>query len=199
MLTSTTLSKALSARLTHLSRRFRADRRGVTAIEFGLVAGPFFALVMAIMTIGTQHLTLHFLEHGVAQASRKLRTGEAQKAGMTLADFRKLLCDSAGSYISCDNHLVIHVRSSPTFAGLGSSPVSCVTNGNLTPSSGSGTDGIRSRAGNASEAVLITACYDWELGSPLWQTLWNLVSPVPPTQGKIVLSAATAFRSEPFE
>jgi Flp pilus assembly pilin Flp len=191
--------KALGAGLARATRRFLADRRGATAVEFGLVAAPFFAFVLAIMTIGTQYLTLHFLEHGVAQAARKLRTGEAQKAGLTLADFRNLVCESAGSYISCDNHLVIHIRSSATFDGLDDPPISCMTGGNLTPSSGSGTDGIRTRAGDASEAVLVTVCYDWELGSPLWQTLWNIVSPVPATEGKIVLSAATAFRSEPFE
>lgn len=198
MLSTPLLFARCRARLAGAIRRFASDVRGATAVEFAMVATPFFVLLMAIMTIGTQYLTLHFLEHGVAEASRKLRTGEAQKAGLSLGDFRKLVCDSAGSIIACDNHLVIHIRSSPTFAGL--SPVTnCVTDGNLTPSAGGGSDGIRTRTGDASTAVMVSACYHWEMGSRLWEMLWRLVSPTPATQGKMILSAATAFRSEPFE
>jgi Flp pilus assembly protein TadG len=189
--------RRIQVAFTRASRRFGRDRRGATAVEFAMVAGPFFALVLAIMTIGTQYLTLHFLEHGVNSASRKLRTGEAQKTGLTLTDFRKLVCDAAGTMISCDGRLVVHIKSSATFAGL--SPLaSCVTNGNLTPSSGSGSDAITSQSGNASTAVSVTACYEWSKGSGFWNVLWGLVSPTPRTQGKTILSAATAFRSEPY-
>jgi hypothetical protein len=140
---------------------------------------------------------MHFLEHGVATAARKLRTGEAQKAGLTLADFRNLVCNSAGTMVACDNRLVIHIKSSPTFAGL--VPLaSCMTNGNLTPSSGLATDSVKSQSGNSSTAVSVMACYEWSAGKGFWSTLWSLVSPTPPTQGKTVLSSATAFRSEPY-
>jgi Flp pilus assembly protein TadG len=184
--------------LASAARRFRADARGVTAIEFAIVAAPFFLLLMGIMTIGLQYLSVHFLEHGVEAAARKLRTGEAQKAGMTLADFRKLFCEEAGFIIACDNRLVIHIKSSETFAGL--SPVtSCVTDGSLTPAAGSQGDDIRTRAGGASEAVMVSACYQWDMGLDLWQSVWNLISPMPTVAGRPILSAATAFRSEPFE
>ncbi|HEX2842481.1 TadE/TadG family type IV pilus assembly protein [Hyphomicrobium sp.] len=179
--------------------RFRADCRGATAIEFAMVAAPFFAMVLAIMVIGMQFLVMHFLEHGVAEASRKLRTGEAQKAGITLNDFRKLFCDAAGGYVDCDQHLVIHVKNSKTFAGLGEL-TPCVTNGQLTPSAGAAADGVGTRAGGASDAVVVLACYEWAQGGGLWRMLFNLVAPVPATEeGKVVLSAVSAFRSEPFQ
>lgn len=187
-----------TARLVAFTRRFRRNVDGATAVEFAIVSAPFFLLMLGIMTVGMQHLTLHSLEQGVADASRKLRTGEAQKAGLSVGDFRTLVCQSAGSNISCDNRLVIHIKSGDSFADL-SPPTNCMTNGNLTPAAGLGTDGIRTASGNASTAVLVTACYDWELGSSLWQSVWNVLSPMPPTQGKTILSAATAFRSEPFE
>lgn len=187
----------LRAGTARAARLFARDRRGATAVEFAMVAAPFFALVLAIMTIGTQYLTLHFLEHGVSTASRKLRTGEAQKAGLTIADFRKLVCDASSMMIACDARLVIHVKSSPTFAGL--SPVApCMTGGDLTPSAGLGADSIVSRSGNASTAVSVMACYEWSGGAGMWRTLYSLVSPTPQTQGKIILSAANAFRSEPY-
>lgn len=164
-----------------------------------MVAAPFFAMVMAIMTIGMQFLGMYFLENGVAEASRKLRTGEAQKAGITLNDFRKLFCDAAGSYIDCDQHLVIHINNNKTFAGLGEL-TPCVTNGQLTPSAGAATDGIGTRAGDASDAVVVLACYEWPSGGGFWRMVSNLVAPVPATEeGKVILSAVSAFRSEPFK
>ncbi|MCC7251308.1 pilus assembly protein [Hyphomicrobium sp.] len=191
-------SVGFRTRLAGVVRRFRADVRGVTAVEFGLVAAPFFLVVMGLVTVGTQYMSMHFLEHGVEVASRKLRTGEAQKAGLTVSDFRGLFCDAAGFIIPCDEHLVIHIKSSDTFAGL--SPItSCVTDGSLTPAEGNGGDAVRSHAGDASAAVMVSACYQWDMGLGLWQTIWNIILPVPTVEGSPVLSAVTAFRSEPFE
>jgi Flp pilus assembly protein TadG len=184
--------------LAGAARRFGADTRGTTAVEFGMLLAPFLLLMMGIITIGLQYLTMHFLEHGVEVASRKLRTGEAQKAGQTLDDFRRMFCEAADVMIKCDDHLVIHIKSKEKFAEL--TPVTnCVTNGELTPSSGNGGDSVRSRAGDASAAVMVSACYEWDMGMSLWQSIWNLLSPTPTVQGKSILSAATAFRSEPFE
>jgi Flp pilus assembly pilin Flp len=188
----------LRAKLAFAVRRFARDCRGVTAIEFGLVALPFFAMVFAMMTIGLNYLTYYSLEKGVVDAARLLRTGEAQKAGLDLDDFRKLVCDGAGGFITCDNHLVVHIKSSETFAGL-SPPASCVTNGALSPSSGTGSDALTSKTGEDDIAVQVTACYEWEMGADLWQTIWSLVSPDPVVQGKTILSATTAFRSEPYK
>jgi len=179
-------------------RRFGSDTRGTTAIEFGMVIGPFLVLVLGITTIGIQFLTSHYLEYGVEAAGRKLRTGEAQKAGMTLNGFRQLFCEETSVILACDTRLVIHIKSSATFAGLMPVPA-CVTNGALTPSTGSGGDSIRTKSGGASNTVVVTACYDWEFGRALWGRIWDLISPMPTAQGKTVLSAATAFRSEPFE
>lgn len=162
------------------------------------MATPFFVFLMGIMTIGTQYLTAHFLEHGVDIAARKLRTGEAQKAGITLAQFRQLYCDAVGFIIDCDEQrLVIHVNSGPKFAGL--PKVSCMTDGELTPPPGNPGDNIRTRAGDASAAVKVNVCYDWQLGVPLWQTIWRLLDPEHAVEDKTILSTATAFRTEPFE
>ncbi len=162
------------------------------------MAVPFFALMLAIMTVGLQYLTLHALDQGVAAASRKLRTGEAQKAGKTINDFRQLFCAEAGTFISCDGHLVIHIKNAQTFAGL--MPLTqCLNNGVLQPSTGVGTDKVTTVSGNASSAVVVTACYDWEMGSKMWQTIWDVISPTPTTNGKTILSSTATFRAEPYQ
>ncbi|WP_439544123.1 TadE/TadG family type IV pilus assembly protein [Hyphomicrobium sp.] len=170
----------------------------MTSIEFAMVAAPFFFLVLSIMTIGTQFLTMHSLENGVSEASRKIRTGEAQTAGLNRGAFRQLVCSSAGSMISCDTHLVVHVKSATSFAGL-VPPPTCTTNGNLTPAAGSATDALSASTGQENMKVIVVACYNWEAGVGLWQVLWNLVSPTPPVQGKTVLSAAAVFQTEPYK
>ncbi|MDQ8700250.1 pilus assembly protein [Hyphomicrobium sp. LHD-15] len=185
------------AKLARFFREFRHDSEGTTVIEFALVSIPFVVMILAMMTVGIHFLTSHSLQRGVLDAARQLRTGEAQKAGLDLDDFRELVCNAAGSFISCDKHLVIHIKSNAKFAGLAPA-TSCLTNGKLTPSAGNGTDAVSSRSGEESTAVQVTACYEWEMGSVFWQTIWDLISPTPILQGKTVLSATTAFRSEPY-
>jgi Flp pilus assembly protein TadG len=191
------------ARLWRCLERLRAEDSGATAVEFGMVAAPFFMLIMMIMVIGLQFFTAHSLENGVATAARQIRTGQAQKAGKTLAQFRQMVCDEAGSFIKCTSKLVIHVKSGTVFADL-DPPTSCVTNGNLTPSSGSGTDALATSAGTASSTVLIIACYESDLGGSLWQIVHKLLTSSPggsttaPAPGKSIIQATTSFRTEPY-
>jgi Flp pilus assembly protein TadG len=187
--------------LANIASRWARDASGATAVEFALVVGPFLLLLTGIMAVGLQFFTIHSLEHGVTAAARKLKTGEAQKAGQTFADFRQLVCTEAGSLIPCDDKLVVHVKSGATFADL-DPPVSCLTNGKLTPSGGNTGGPVSSYSGGASATVVVTACYDWELGSSLWQTIWNIVASnqaAPKQAGKTIVSSTIAFRSEPYQ
>jgi Flp pilus assembly protein TadG len=188
-----------------LIARFGADRRGTTAIEFGAVALPFLLLMLGIMTVGLQFFTTNSLENGVAQAARKIRTGQAQKEGKTFADFRQMVCDEAGSYIKCDSSLVVHVKSGKVFADL-DPPTSCLTNGTLTPTNGNGTSPLSDYSGKESATVLVTACYAWDFGGTLWQDVWNMLSAGPwstpgsaRAQGKTIIQATSTFRTEPYQ
>ena len=161
--------------------------------------------MLGIMTVGLQYFTATSLENGVAQASRKIRTGQAQKEGKTFADFRQMVCDEAGSYIKCDNNLVVHVKSGAVFADL-DPPTPCLTNGSLTPSSGTGTNPIANYSGAASATVLVTACYAWDFGGTLWQDIWNMLSVgpwatsgPPRMAGKTIIQATSTFRTEPYQ
>jgi Flp pilus assembly protein TadG len=199
------MSTLIAPTRRHLLARFGADRRGTTAIEFAAVVAPFLLLMLGIMTVGLQFFTTTSLENGVAQASRKIRTGQAQKAGKTFADFRQMVCDEAGSYIKCNSNLVIHVKSGKVFADL-DPPTSCLTNGSLTPSSGTGSDPLTKYSGSESATVLVTACYAWDFGGTLWQDIWNMFSAgpwstsgSPRVQGKTVIQATSTFRTEPYQ
>ncbi len=185
--------------LSRFVRRLGGDCRGVTTIEFALVAVPFLVLVLGIMTVGIQFLALHSLENGVANASRQIRTGEAQTQGLTRGNFRQLVCDSAGSFIACDNRLVVHLQSATSFSGLTPPPACTTANGNLAPASGSAADALSAATGQENMKVLVLACYHWDEGAGFWQRMFNLLSPTPQTQGQIILSAASVFQTEPYK
>ena len=167
-------------------------------MEFGLVAVPFLAMMMGIMTVGVQYLTMHSLERGVAEASRQIRTGQAQQAGLTVDDFRQLFCNAAGTFITCDARLVLHLRSGDRFADL-LPPARCVIDGKLAPPSGGGNDNLVTVVGEESRKVSITVCYDWDMGSGLWRSIWSLLSPTPAEEGRTILSAATVLQTEPYQ
>ncbi len=65
------------ARRGLLLRRFGRDRRGATAIEFALIALPFFALMMAILETFLTFFASQTIETAVNRGARLIRTGQA--------------------------------------------------------------------------------------------------------------------------
>lgn len=97
--------------LTVLSRHRRAfarDEAGATAVEFGLLALPFFSIIGAIMQTSVIFLASQVLESAVHDASRTIRTGQVQGAGMSLDAFRADICGRLyGLFPDCAG---LHVR-----------------------------------------------------------------------------------------
>ena len=195
-----------------LLRRLRRDEAGTTAIEFAMVSAPFMLLAFGIMGIGLQFFTINALEQGVSSAARKIRTGAAQTGSIvagqtddtTLANFKQLVCIDSGSYITCSAKLVVHVQSGAEWADI--TPVNCVTAGNLTPQTGADSDKLTDYSGGANQVVLVTACYEWDLGGAMWQKFWNLLSAgawshgeQANDEGKVIVQAVATFRTEPYK
>lgn len=203
-------SARIAARCSALAG-FKADQRGTTAIEFGMVAAPFFLFAFAIMGIGLQFFTMNALEHGVESAARKIRTGQIQ-AGQTVnganqpytnQEFKQMVCDEAGSYIDCAK-LIVHIDSGEEWADVAITP--CLTSGSLTPSGGNSGDAVTTKTGGASQVVLVTVCYQWDLGGTMWQNYWNLLATgawaddgdTAQTADIVVMQAVSTFRTEPY-
>lgn len=184
--------------------RLRNDRRGSTAVEFAIVSVPFLIFAFGIMTVGLQFFTINSLEHAVEAAAREIRTGQAQTAGKTLKDFKEDVCDHAVGYITCDENLVVHVQSEADWAGI--VPTPCVTGNALTPAAGNENDALSTQSGTQGRAVLVTACFKWQLGQELWAGIQNLFALWPGAMGPasrngpsiIVVQAATTFKTEPY-
>ena len=81
-----------SIRLKRLAA-FGRDDRGVTMIEFGLLAVPFFTMIAAILETALVFLASQILDSAVQDASRLVRTGQAQANNYTLASFNTAVCN----------------------------------------------------------------------------------------------------------
>ncbi len=115
------------SRLRRLFRRFECDRRGSTAVEFGLVSIPFLGLLLATFEVGFVFFTNEGLAAATQEAARNMMTGAAQQANITTADqFRTTyLCPATGprvlpSFIDCSK-LIIDVRAASTFGAVDTS------------------------------------------------------------------------------
>jgi len=166
---------------------WRADERGVSAIEFALVGMPFLMLLFGIMAVGLYFLTTFGMENAVEGAARLIRTGQAQQSGMTAEQFKQEVCQRAPPYVDCDLKLRVNVQS---FTGFGSVVApSCVdTGGELVPPAST-----TFNMGLESTVVLVTVCYEWELpGKIPFLNLSNMAN------GSALIQASTTFRTEPY-
>lgn len=165
--------------------RFRRNKDGATAIEFGIVGVPFLVLMMAIFETTMIFFTQSALETGVANAGRLIRTGQVQTQGISEAAFKTAVCDSLAGYLDCDARLTIDVRSFTSFGGV------------VLPDALNEDDelagGNTFSPGNTSEVVVVRAFYVWDMVTPDHITgLANMAG------GKRLIAAASAFRNEPF-
>jgi Flp pilus assembly protein TadG len=89
------------AKTLKLLRRFRRDRRGSAAVEFALIATPFFALLFAIIETSIVFFAGQVLETGLQDSARLLYTHQAQDQGMTAQQFKDDLCARVAVLMTC--------------------------------------------------------------------------------------------------
>lgn len=97
------------------ARPFRRNERGAVAIEFGLLAVPFFAIIGAIMETAFFFMASQILDGSVDHSVRLLRTGQVQTQSYTASMFRTSICDGLMGMFDCDQ-LKIDVQTVSDFA-----------------------------------------------------------------------------------
>lgn len=166
-------------------RRFRKDRSGASAIEFGIVAAPFFALLLALIEVSLVFFGGFTLENAVDQAGRLIRTGQAQQAGMGAEEFKNEVCANVYALFNCAEGVKVEVQRFDDFSGI--SLDDPLEGGVLKES-------YPFDAGNGGDVVIVRVFY-----------AWNLIADFPGVglgnmaDGSRLLVAATTFRNEPFD
>jgi Flp pilus assembly protein TadG len=164
-------------------RRFARRQDGAAAVEFGLVAAPFFALMFAIIETALIFFAGQALETAVADSSRLIMTGQAQQQGFSQAAFKNSVCARIYGLFDCANGVSVDVKTFSNFANV-SMPSPIDENGNFV-------DNFTYQPGGAGDIVVVRLFYQW----PVFVSLLGLNNMA---NGKRLLIATAAFRNEPF-
>lgn len=174
-----------------LIRFFLKRKDGATAVEFALVAMPFFAVLFAIIETALLFWTTQALENAVSDASRRIYTGQFQQqaggrsSAQLAEDFRSDVCDSIIALFDCDGTLAIDIRSFPNFPNATLDPP--VDEGNFDAS------GFGYQATGPDDIVVVRAA----LAYPVLLAIMNPAQINLNNRRRLIMATA-AFRNEPF-
>ena len=177
-------STAAANRLPALIKRAIEARGGATAVEFALIAAPFFALLIATLEIGLISFAQEALQTATSEAGRTIMTGSAQAQNMTAAQFRQAVCNNASALFDCSN-LYVNVQTSASFGGV--TMLNPLVGGNVNPAL------MNFSPGNPGDIVLVQAFYVWPVVlGPLNFNMSNM------SGNNRLLVATAVFRNEPW-
>lgn len=162
-------------------RGFWRAREGATAIEFALVVFPFCFMLFAILEVGLYFTVDSVLDNAAIETGRLIRTGQAEAQGMSTPDkFKDKICSRMLVFASdCKARMTVTVQKLDLDdppkdpSELGEFPKDEYTNG------------------AAGDLMLVRVWYEQPMmtGFMTNALAWS--------DGKLRLSAATAFRNEP--
>lgn len=169
---------------------FFSDFRGVTAIEFALVAPVLFGILLAIMELGLSMLVEVLLDNAVAEAARQIRTGQvhfAQENGdYNKTKFKNVILENGtGLLKAVEDKIFIDVEAFDDFGDIRDyKPLvkdgAVVMEQNWNP-------------GQASDVVIVQVVCSWPMISSRMVGIFGQAE-----DGSRILVATEIFRNEPF-
>lgn len=187
-------SDAVSRWPNPLLRRFRRSEQGATAVEFGLVAVPFIALLFAIFETALMFWTSQILEESLSQVSRRLLTGQAvsrytsTNPAVNAQAFRNDICALAPIGLIDCSKLSVDVKVFTSFANATAGTGSAVSGGALN------TNGFSYNQPQPGQIIVARAVLDYQL----FLTSWASTSLANIGAGHRALVSTVTFRAEPF-
>jgi Flp pilus assembly protein TadG len=180
--------------------RLRRDEDGATAVEFALIAVPFFMLLLGTLGVCQLFFWIFTAENAVWTASRDMRTGAFQtsaagspyagKTGDLLkTEFKNQICKLTINKADCVANSVVLVQST-NLGGTINDP-QCTTSTNALVAD---TDAMAAfSSGAQSSVVMVTLCYAWGFGGKL------PFLPLPKmSNGAYLIQASAVFETEPY-
>jgi Flp pilus assembly protein TadG len=168
-----------------LFRRFLVkDKEGATAIEFALLALPFFIMLFGVMEVALMFFTDSTLSAALQTSVREIRTGSAQSAALNINSFKAKVCNNMAYAFNCSTDLLIRAdvltdMSSVNYATAVSAGTISVTEG--------------FNIGGTGDFVLVQAFLPWSRILTMYGTNDATLA-----DGRYVLAAAALFKNEPF-
>ncbi|MBY5762219.1 TadE/TadG family type IV pilus assembly protein [Rhizobium laguerreae] len=190
--------------------RFRAlarSRDGAAAIEFALLAIPYFLVIFAILETFVAFAAEELVSNGVDTISRRMRTGQitynlGRTTDMNQAQFRQAFCDEVSILIRCSatevatpSKLYLDVQTFSTFSAIPTTipKVSTDKYADINPAA------FKYTPGGAGTINMLRAYYRWEIITDLVRPYITTIRPSGgsmPSQYLIVGTAA--FQNEQY-
>ena len=166
-------------------RRFARDRRGVTMIEFALLAPIFFAMIAAILETAVVALSSQILDSATHDSVRIIRTGQAQAGGIDIDEFKTEICSRLYGLFDCAG-LHVRIREISNFS-------TATPSDPLDPTTGNWVLTEDFQIGGGGDIIIAEAYYKW----PVIAGAFGLNFATTP-DGKRLLAAVRVWRNEPF-
>lgn len=181
-------------------RRFARCERGVTAMEFAIIAPVLILITFSILEFSMMMLVTNIMESATAISSRLGKTGYAQ-SGLSREDtILASIEQRAGVLINADN-LVITSKFYDQFDQIGDAePWNDMNNngtaemGEYTDINGNGqydADMGQAGYGNADDIVVYTVSYPWQVVTPIMRELIG-------TDGAYTITTHAVVKNEPY-
>jgi Flp pilus assembly protein TadG len=184
-------NRSLARRALSFGRR----KEGATVIEFAFLLPPFLLLIFATIQTALVFYAGQVLETATADSARLIMTGQAQKQGLSEAEFKTQLCNRLDALFNCTTGVKVDVKKYAWAAGT--DPIAQFASANLdAPVDEDGnldTDDFGYTPGVQGDIVVVKVVYEW----PIVLGIYGFDLATLPN-GKRLLMSTAAFRNEPY-
>lgn len=170
------------------------DKRGVTAVEFALLAPLFFAMILSLFETGILLTRIAMVDHAVNVISKRVYTGEVTKgvaAGtISQSDIEDAVCEVTSAVIpNCKSEITVELTEITALSSLPASDAACQDSTlELTPT-------VNFSPGDANSVVFMRVCVTVDLMTPGLGLGLKLIKT---SSGRFELISSVAFLNEPF-
>ena len=167
--------------------RWLRDVRGATAVEFSLVALPYFFILLSITEVCVANAVSSALDNATNQAARQIMTGQFTLTGTAATTAFKTKVCSQLNWLgdSCASNLSVSVQTFNAFSNAAKPNVTV---------NGAFSDQNLAFSGSAAGSIVMVNTYlKWQLLTPYFLTGFNAT-----TDGTTVFESTVAFRNEPY-
>jgi Flp pilus assembly protein TadG len=182
-------------------REFVRSRDGTAAIEFALLAIPYFLIIFAILETFVAFVAEQVVSNAVDTMAREIRTGQITSATGE-QQFRQDFCNEISVIIVCSaaelttpTNLYLDVESYAKFADMPTT----VPRVSSDPYSDLDTTGLKFAPGGAQTNNMVRAYYRWQVITDLLRPYLTTIRPTDGSMPTTYLIVATAaFQNENF-
>jgi Flp pilus assembly protein TadG len=181
-----------------LFRRFLTRRDGATAIEFALLALPFFIIVFASLETLLAFSAEQLFANANETMARRIRTGIITATNTDRVAYREAFCEEIKLLMPCsdteaqtEDRLFIHVESFASYADI--TPAVAIVEDNLD------TAAFKFAPGGRKSINIVRAYYRWDIITDVVRPLLSNVTAADGSTRNYLMVATTIVQTEDYK